>query len=45
MIELGKFRLASTDARGGGTRVESLKEPAWEAILGPAVLKSEPRVK
>ena len=30
MIGLRKFRLASADARGGGTRDESLTEPAGE---------------
>ena len=31
MIGLRKFRLVSAEARGGGTRDESLKESAWEA--------------
>ena len=31
MIGLRKFRLVLADARGGGTRDESLRESAWEA--------------
>ena len=34
VIGLRKFRLVSADARGGGTRDESLRESAWEAMNG-----------
>ena len=34
MIGLRTFRLISADARGGGTRDESLRESIWQATHG-----------